>query len=130
MSQFDDELKDLMRVYLATSGRKVLFEEKYPGAEPDVSPYAWMDFDAIDHVRGYSGVGCHWIVPNGSHVKEETYSQFVGTDYGNEDEVGLNVSGVNCACGKYKDVTIRVCASLGEAIRHLLGYDPTKEMTL
>jgi hypothetical protein len=70
------------------------------------------------------------VIPEHAVVKEETYSQFAGTFTGADEEVGLNVAGVSCACGRYTDVTIRVTSSLGDAIQALLGYDPSKQLEL
>jgi hypothetical protein len=132
MSNFDNELKEMMRLYLATSGVKVDFEERWGNLYPNV--WGWEDSNSVHHMRPasgkYPGDGCYWVVPEGSVVKEETYSQFDGTGHCARYEVGINVEHVDCACGKYKDVTIRVTASLGEAIQQLLNYDPAKEMKL
>ena len=124
MSDTSAEIKAGMRRLLAEKGHKVQFQERY--GPDDVSPYGWSDYDAWEHIIN----GCSWVVPEGTVVKETTYSMFDGTFTGNKDEVGLNAAGVHCACGKYTDVTIRLTTSLGEAIRTLVGYDPTGEMEL
>jgi hypothetical protein len=129
MSSFDEDLKAKMREYLAKEGRKVQFTDSWGDGTPRVSHYGWTDYDAWDHVLG-RGDGCHWVIPEHAVVKEETYSQFAGTFTGADEEVGLNVAGVSCACGRYTDVTIRVTSSLGDAIQALLGYDPSKQLEL
>lgn len=135
----EQNIKDGMRQFLADKGKKVRFEDSR-GLGPEVSIYGWNDYDASCHLAGRewddktdkrrNDPPCHWVIPEGTTVTEETYSQFRGTFTGNDDEVGIYASGVSCACGKYKNVTIRVTSSLGEAIQALLGYDPTKEIKL
>lgn len=119
----DAEIKAGMRKFLAEQGRMVKFEERY--GFKHVSTYGWSDYENSDHMRR-----CSWVIPEGTVVKEETYSQCLGTFTSNRDEVGLNAEGVSCACGKYKDVTIRVTSTLGEAIRSILGYDPSTSLEL
>ncbi len=135
--KMSDEVKAGIRKLLADKGRMVQFEEGW-GGEPTVSTYGWHDTDSYDHIigRDYSGSRvkktkpCEWVIPEGTIVQEESYSQFCGTFTNNRDEVGLNAAGVSCKCGKYKDVTIRVAMSLGEAIKAIVGYDTTKAMKL
>lgn len=129
----DDQIKAAMRQFVADKGMKVNFKEpRYSWEkEDDVSTYGWADYDAVDHVStGKYGDGCFWVVPEGTVVKEYTYSMFTGTFADNDEEVGINAIGCHCKCGKYKDVTLRVTSSLGDAIQALLGYDPTKQMEL
>ena len=127
-----DEIKAGMRQWLQDSGEKVQFEERWGRQVPAV--YGWQDSDAHYHIHPNPRVDkqepCRWVIPEGAVVVEETYSQFVGTYATNQQEVGLNVAGVSCACGKYTDVTLRIVATLGEAIQALLGYDPNKRLEL
>lgn len=120
----DNEIKEGMRRLLAEKGRKVRFCDKPWGTE--VSSYGWTDYEAWEHIDN----GCHWVIPEGITVREEAYSMFDGTFTGNKTEVGINAAGIDCACGKYKNVTIRVTSSLGEAIKTLCGYDTTRQMEL
>ncbi|QBI98809.1 hypothetical protein SEA_BOBBY_179 [Mycobacterium phage Bobby] len=116
----DAELKAAMRKLIADKGRKM--------EDPDdPSIYGWTDYNAWDHTREGK---CRWIVPEGAIVNEETLAMFEGTFTDCKDEVGLNVAGCRCACGKYEDATLRVVTSLGEAIRALLGYDPAERVEL
>lgn len=113
----------------------------------EVSTYGWVDHEARDHATahypGENGCAryddtlypctrhdaCEWIIPTGAELKERTYSQFADTDSSNVNEVGINVYPAHCACGKYKDVTLRYTASLAETLRELFGKDE-KVMTL
>lgn len=133
-----DDIKAGMRRLIAEKGDKVEFTQDYDG-KPKASSYGWRDWQAADHIAGrerneqeqeHGSPKCEWIVPEGITVHEETYSMFAGTFVGNEDEVGLNAPGCHCKCGKYKDVTLRVTCSLGEAIKTLVGYDTTRQMEL
>lgn len=134
MSDFDKELKEMMRAYLADKGAKVEFTRYLGSDDPQPSPFGWQDHDAVMHTRSktaqYPGEGCHWVIPEGSVVQEERYYVFEDTDQADRAEVGLNVKHVDCACGEYKDVTLRVTASLGEAIKAILRYESTKRMEL
>ena len=133
MSTVDDEIKAGIRRLITEKGRPVEFKEDWNG-KPKVSIYGWTDYNAMAHIHPYTkgAKGCEWVVPEGIVVQEETYTQFVGTFASppNEDEIGLNAPGCRCKCGKYKDVTLRVTCSLGEAIQTLIGYDTTKRMEL
>lgn len=120
----NDEIKAGMRRFLAEKGRKVKFRDE---EWDDVSAYGWSDFDAVDHIIV---AGCSWVIPEGTVVEEHTYSMFDNTFTGNKDEVGLNASGCHCACNKYKNVTLRVTSSLGEAIRSIFGIDSHAQLEL
>lgn len=122
------EMKQGMRRLIAEKGQKANFTTNYRG-EPELSMYGWTDYDAVEHCASY-GDDCTWVVPEGVTVVEETISTFCGTFADNQDEVGVNAAGCHCACGRYKDVTLRVTCSLGEAIQSLIGYDTTKTMQL
>lgn len=133
MTQVDDQIKAAMRAWIAKSGTKVQFKDY--GGYKSVDTFGWEDRESYSHIHGdkynsEAGGPCEWIIPEGTVVKEESYSQFAGTDQDNYYEVGINVEHVSCKCGKYTDVTVRVASSLGEAIQALLGYDPSAQMEL
>lgn len=92
-----------------------------------VSTYGWVDADALFHALSTDhagGKGCSWIVPEGVTLTEESYSQFEGTDADNSYKTGVNVSGAECACGQYRDVTLRYEAgTLGEILKDLFAAD-------
>ena len=137
-----------LREYVAEKGMPVEFEEftdfekRYPEYAPDrrekVSTYGWRDFDATYHCtktpKGkYSSDlygNCHWIVPEGAVLYEITYSQFAGTGAGNDQEVGINVEGCYCACGKYTDMTLRITESFSDIMAMLLDVPKYREYTL
>lgn len=137
-----DEYKAALRAFMVKKGRPVRFDERYGVKEPDV--YGWTDLAAEDHIftherrdadnrHGYEYVRvqhCQWVVPEGSVLVEETYSQFAGTGCGNDNEVGINVSPCHCACGKHTDITLRFSGSLGEVLRELFGLSDRKGITL
>jgi hypothetical protein len=131
MTEVSDQIKAGMRQLIADKGQKVNFISDEPDfwGEFRVSTFGWTDYEASEHTASY-GDKCHWIVPEGTLVKETSYSQFNGTFVDNEEQLGLNAAGCRCACGKYTDVTLRVTSSLGDAIQALLGYDPTTQMEL
>ncbi|AID58878.1 hypothetical protein PBI_GAIA_59 [Mycobacterium phage Gaia] len=116
----EQEIKDGIRRLLVEKGQKVLIEE-WGG----VSPYGWTDYDAWEHADE-----CHWVIPEGVVVEEVSYDMFDGTFTSNKNEVGLNATGCRCACGKYTDVTLRYVGALGEAIRSIIGYDPSSQVRL
>lgn len=133
MSEMDAEIKARMRDWLAEHGTKVKFDDRY--GYKSVDTFGWEDQGAFSHIHGdkyneAAGGPCYWVIPEGTVIKEESYSQFNGTDQDNSYEVGINAEHIDCACGKYKDVTVRIASSLGDAIQALLGYDPSKQITL
>ena len=136
MTDWTDEYKAAMRSFMEKHGMKVVVEERfYDWAEDDdVSPYGWGDHEAYSHVRPaegkYPGEGCHWIVPEGAKLYERTYSQFAGTFVDNENEVGINVAGCRCACGKYTDVILRYTGTLAEVMREITGAPARTEVVL
>lgn len=135
-----------LREHVAKNGRPVKFEDftdwekKHPEWAPDrrekVNVYGWQDFDATYHCltgpKKYKSLygGCHWIVPEGAKLYEITYSQFAGTFTGNNEEVGINVEGCHCACGKYTDVTLRIDEPFSDILAMLLGVPKYREYTL
>lgn len=137
-----DEYKAALRDFMERKGRPVHFTEGYNGGK-DVSPYGWPDDAAENHIFSYDRVDdgskygkhvkvfhCGWIVPEGAVLTEETYSQFLDTFSGNEEEVGINVEGCHCKCGKYQDVTLRFAGSLGDVLRGLFNTEDKPGITL
>lgn len=130
----DDEIKAGMRRLVLERGYKV---------RENRDIFRWMDHDAAYHILGQGPVvrkgknygrkqqkPCHWILPDNAVVDEVTYFEFDGTFTDSKPNIGLNVEGCRCACGKYKDVTLRVEMRLSEAIQTIIGYDPAKRMEM
>jgi hypothetical protein len=139
MTKVDEEIKAAMRQFIAERGQKVEFKDPwYEGdTKEHVGIYGWVDFKAEEHIHPHACRQvdslvreCGWVVPEGTLVKETTYTQFEGTFADNSEEIGINAYGCHCKCGKYQDVVLRVTSSLGDAIQALLGYDPTTQMQL
>jgi hypothetical protein len=130
-----EEYKERLRELLRTKGHAVVFSER---DFEEVSPYGWTYFRADHHCTPkISSLGlnrnagdCQWVIPEGAKVVERTYSMFAGTFTDNDSEVGINVSPVHCQCGKYKDMTLRYTASLGETIRALTMDDNDEGLVL
>lgn len=134
-----------LREHVAKRGRPVRFEDftdwerKNPEYAPDrrekVSVYGWQDFNAIYHCtdgpsRYKEYGGCHWVVPEGVRLYEITYDQFAGTFTGPNYEVGINVAGCHCACGKYTDMTLRIDEPFTDIMAMLLDVPKYREYTL
>jgi hypothetical protein len=124
------EYKAALRDFMQRKGQPMHFEEGYDGT-PRVSTYGWSNWEPTEHCTPFNskyntGGGCSWVVPEGAVLTEETYSMFAGTFTGNDEEVGINVSGCRCACGKYTDVTLRYTGSLGSVLTEIFGK-PTKK---
>lgn len=135
MSDWTDDYKRLMREFMERRGAKIEVSDRYDWEDADaVSTYGWHDYQAGQHVRPaegqYPGDGCHWIVPEGAVLYERTYSMFTDTFHDNQDEVGINVKGCHCACGKYADVILRFDGSLADVMRELTGAPKSAEVTL
>jgi hypothetical protein len=135
MSDWTDEYKARMRAFMETHGKKVDIARRYDDDEEDAtSVYGWGDSDALRHVRSaegkYPGGGCHWVVPEGAVLYERTYSQFLDTMQDNEDQVGINVKGCRCACGRYQDVILRYTGTLAEVMREITGAPARAEVEL
>lgn len=130
-AEFSPELKAAIREFIVAEGSPVEFQE--PWYEGDtthhVSPYSWRDWAAEDHASATSWreAPCHWLVPEGSFLYEESFSCFQDTGSDNVDRSGINVSGCRCACGKYTDVTLRWEGTLGQLINKLAPKEPTKK---
>lgn len=130
MTEWTAEYKKKMRAFMASKGQKVDVQEKRWEWEQDdeANVYGWVDYDAQAHVK--EDPGCSWIVPAGAKLYERTYSQFTDTFHDNDDEVGINIRGCHCACGKYTDVILRYRGSLAEVVRELTGTPGRAEIEL
>lgn len=132
-----DSYREALRDLLQTKGQPVKFlpDDKWHrnAVTPVVSMYNWLDDDAHAHAsvpaEVYGGEGCWWNVAPGAEVTEETYTEWGGT-FGTDDHIiGINVSPVSCACGKYTNMTLRYEKSLSQTLRDLLG-EPVSLLTL
>lgn len=91
-----------------------------------VNVYGWISMD----YRHIYDSKCSWVVPVGTRLEEHSYSQFTDTFSDNEEEVGIEVYPVHCACGELKDVTLRYVGSLGDVIRDIVGLEYTDGIDL
>lgn len=131
-----------IRALLEAEGIPVVIDERkrerYP-TYPDlwVSNYGWKYDAAHLHVhprRGAPEDGCAFVIPEGAELIETTYSEFMDTVAGNKDEIGINAYGgpadapttIQCVCGKYKGLTLRLEGSLGDIIQAVL---PLQKLT-
>lgn len=135
MSDWTIEYKARMRAFMERHGAKVAISRPWDLDERhEVSVYGWRDAQASDHVRSaegrWPGDGCRWVVPEGAVLYERTYSQFTDTMHDNEDEVGINVRGCRCVCGRYEDVILRYSGSLAEVMREITGEPARPEVEL
>jgi hypothetical protein len=139
--EIEAEYKAKLRDFMEREGRKVEFNERERERHPEwpefhVSTYGWTDYEAERHIHAPAwretvhGDGCKWVVPEGAELVEQTYSQFTDTFSDNEQEVGINVSGCHCACGKYTDVTLRYVGTLSQVLHSLLGLPVQPKITL
>lgn len=79
---------------------------------PDESIYGWIDYE-----RPWDGRPAHLTVcpPTGKHVEEMTWHEFAGTFYEGDTGVhGVQVTGVNCACGQLRNRKVRWSATVSE----------------
>lgn len=120
----DAALKQLLRKLVEEKGQPIEFQGETWDGKPDVSSFGWVDYDAHHHVKGFvDEPGCSWSIASEATLTEVTYSLFEGSDCENRNEIGINVSPVNCACGKYRDMHLRYADSLGSVLRYLLSND-------
>jgi hypothetical protein len=129
------EYKMKVRVFMAEHGEPVAVEEKRYEWEQDdeVSTYGWVDYDAKRHckpVEKWDGDGCQWVVPQGARLYERTYSMFMDTFSDNKDQVGINVTGCRCVCGKYTDTILRYEGGLADIMRAITGAPARAEVVL
>jgi hypothetical protein len=78
----------------------------------DASMYGWADHENI-----WDGSPSHLRTCQltGTTVEESEWNEFMGTFYEGDTRVhGIDVDGVNCACGKLRDRTVRWAASVSE----------------
>lgn len=126
MSEFSEEFKATIRDFITRKGEPIEFRREYWMDEDDplsVSEYGWRDIRASYHClpnyKWNKDGGCHWVVPEGTFLYEETYSMFDGTGCDNRMEEGVNIRGCHCACGKYRDITLRWTGTLADLINHI-----------
>ena len=119
---WDDRYKSLVRTFIAQHGDSVCFEEPQYNGDDCVSFYGWRDYSTFEHVNKLGKTpACKWVVPEGAELSEVTYSQFAGTFTDADQEVGVNVSGAHCACGKYTDITLRWTGTVTDMLHSILG---------
>lgn len=126
---WEDDYKAKLRTFMEQHGAAVEFDTRW--ATETVSPYDWRDAKKNEHATSdkWYEAPCRWVVPVGAQLKEREYSKFEGTFTDNKDEVGVNVYGCRCACGKYEDVTLRWIGSLGAILQEILNL-PKGEIQL
>lgn len=125
MTDWSDEYRARVRDFMARHGNPVQFRPRQYDWEADdeVSTYGWHDLEAMDHAGGTvrrRGT-CHWVVPEGARLSERSYTMFAGTFVDADHEMGVNVTGARCACGRYPNVTLRWVGSVAEMLHDLLG---------
>jgi len=135
MTDWTEEYKARMRAFMEKKGKKVRTDKRYDWQEDDdVSTYGWQDHEAVRHTvpadDEYGGDGCHWVVPEGAVLYERTYSQFTDTFHDDENEVGINVKGCRCACGRYDAVILRYTGTLAEVMQEITGAPARVEVEL
>lgn len=120
----DPNLKRLLRQLVQEEGTPVQFDGKDRSGRLTVSSWGWVHHDAHRHVKGWGGEpGCSWVIAEKASVIEESYIQVNDSECEGIDEVGINVTPVQCACGEYQDMHLRYADSLGSVIRYLLSND-------
>lgn len=114
---WQDDYRDRIRAFMLTHGEAVQFN-----LFREVSPYGWEDSEINGHAHTtqWYQAPCRWVIPEGALLTEERYSMFEGTFAENRDELGVNVTGCRCACGKYTDVTLRWVGSLADILWAIL----------
>lgn len=123
---WEDGYKDKLRDFMARKATPAEIDRETKYEQERVSVYGWISMD-YQHIYDAK---CSWVVPVGARLEEHTYSQFMDTFNGNEDEVGIEIYPVHCACGKLKDVTLRYKGSLGDVIRDIVGIEYTNGIDL
>lgn len=119
MTDWEERYRDRVREFMEAKANPVAFEVLMKGTQHEyksVSTYGYTHYQQAMHIQRD---GCRWIIPSGAVIREETYSMFAGTFTENASEVGLNVEGVACECGKYTGVMLRFAGNLGEIMRHI-----------
>lgn len=117
---WEEEYKAKLRDFMARKGTPAQVNREAFYKQDRVSIYGWISMD----YRHIYDDNCSWVVPEGSRLEEHTYTQFAGTFTSNNDEVGVEVYPVHCACGQKQDVTLRFVGSLQEVLHDLLGLNP------
>lgn len=117
---WDEEYKAKLRDFMARKGTPAEVNRESEWGWDRVSVYGWISQD----YRHIHDAKCSWVVPEGARLEEHTYSQFGDTVNGNDDEVGVEVFPVHCACGQKQNVTLRYVGSLQEVLHDVLGLSP------
>lgn len=120
---------DALRTLMETHGKPVAFAPKARWTNPDVPEIRWdgewLDYEAHMHASNPAqerfGGGCGWVIEPGAQVTEEEYTEWGGTFGTDNHTIGINVSPVNCRCGRYRNVTLRYEKPLSVALRDLFG---------
>lgn len=111
-------IKDAIATNMATFGSPVLAKE---------SIYDWADPWAINHILGVdtstaemiTSKACSWINPANPKL-EEVFVTSAGGYGDTETEKMIQMKHFSCACGNFKDVTIRFAGSHSEFLMALM----------
>lgn len=112
-------IKDAIATNIATLGSPVLTKE---------SVYDWMDPWAINHILGVNpstsemdeSKSCSWVNPKNPEL-EEIFVTSYGDPYGDsETEKMIQMKHFSCACGNFKDTTIRFAGDHSDFLMALM----------
>ena len=114
MNELTKREQDSVRDVIATYGVAVTYHHGPDGeVQTESGEYFILpggDVHAVPVEDG--GEGCTWIIPKTREVTETVC--LVATRRGEvRDEHGFNVQKVRCACGKFKNVTLRYFGDRG-----------------
>lgn len=107
----EDAYKQPLRDFMATKGKPVRKER---------NPYDWSDYRADGHTGAQYGT-CHWVVAPGALLTEASFVEWGGTFGTDTTEMAVEVTPATCACGQYRDYTLRFVGTFGEVLRGALG---------
>lgn len=116
------EIKDAIAKNMAKFGAPVLKNE---------SIYDWMNPWAVNHILGAhlstygtdSAKTCSWTAPKNPEL-EEVFVTSAGDSCGDaETQKMLQMRHFSCACGEYKDVTLRYAGEHSEFLIALMQDD-------
>lgn len=117
--KWEEEYKAKLRDFMARKGTPAEVDRDAEWEVDRVSAYGWISMD----YRHIHDAKCRWIVPEGARLEEHTYSQFTDTFHDNENEIGVEVYPVHCACGEKTNVSLRYVGSLGDVLDDVLGVN-------
>lgn len=107
------ELNSLIRDLVSRRGQGV-FSRVDAHGESSISIYGWGDYKNILHTsdvsEAYGAEGCSWVIPDHATAQIINYRLYRGPDRSLKTQRGLNVFDLSCACGRYKNVTVRIVA--------------------